>query len=474
MKLFLVVLLACALGSNAETRETFRGRLNSRGTQTIETMMRTMIRQVNDLIKSNVRLPRMQLGPVSVEGFSVRRLDTSQVSIVMNGNQLGLSLRDGSVHLTAQLAVYIPILFVGNLRVAGQFDTYGDGISSTLASSLGVRSGHLWARGMNCQLRVSRPRVDLHNGLINHFANEILRGVMPGITNGVCEGVKKFGTRMANSIFEVIPTNLNVFNLFRLEFPIVNFRTWSRHMVAGIGMEVRPVSNAKTSSAGLRLLGLPEAEDSNMVCTTVSDFVVNTAARTFLPPGTSFQLDVASVLNMLIKDLFKFAIFVKGTITESPLLLIEAGEIKFTLTTKGSMTDKDGNVIQGTELKPTTISVTCPTNETPMFKSVKVAFSGAFNMAIDVNIADVLDQIIKTINGKAVGQLEKRHVIEKRATNADITAVLNKMFFAKWFNGFRLAMTAKHGSMLLCMSGSPSAAANAKIYGLLRSTFNRG
>jgi len=36
MKLFLVVLLACALGSNAETRETFRGRLNSRGTQTSE------------------------------------------------------------------------------------------------------------------------------------------------------------------------------------------------------------------------------------------------------------------------------------------------------------------------------------------------------------------------------------------------------------------------------------------------------
>ena len=35
-------------------------------------------------------------------------------------------------------------------------------------------------------------------------------------------------------------------------------------------------------------------------------------------------------------------------------------------------------------------------------------------------------------------------MIEKRATNADITAVLNKMFFAKWFNGFRLAMTAKH------------------------------
>lgn len=469
MKLFLVVLLACALGSNAETRETFRGRLNARGTQTIETMMRSLIKQVNDLIKANVKLNRMQLGPVVVEGFNIRRLETSQVTILMNGNQLGLSLRNGAVHLTAQLAVYIKV-FWHTIRIAGQFDTYGDGIQADLSSSLGVRGGHLNAVGMNCNIRVDRPRVDLHNHVINHFANEILRGVLPGVMQGVCNGVKKFGTRMANSIFEVIPTNVNVFNMFRLEFPIVNFRTWNRHMVGGIGMEVRPVSNAKTSSAGLRLLPLPEVEDSNMVCGTLSDFVVNTAARTFLPPGASFQVDVASVLNMLVKDLFKFAIFVKGTITESPLLLIENDEIVFSFTTKGVMTDKNGTAIQGTELKPTTITVSCPMNEVPMFDTVKVQFSGAFNMAIDVSIADVLDQIIKTITDKAVGQQQ----LQKRATSADITNVLNKMFFAKWFNGFRVAISAKTGSMVLCMSGSPSASATRLVYGLLRSTFNRG
>ena len=77
-------------------------------------------------------------------------------------------------------------------------------------------------------------------------------------------------------------------------------------------MEVRPLNNKQQSNKGLRLLKLPEAEDGHMVCGTLSDYVVNTATRTFLPPGSSFQLDVASVLNMLVKDLFKFAIFVKG------------------------------------------------------------------------------------------------------------------------------------------------------------------
>ena len=77
-------------------------------------------------------------------------------------------------------------------------------------------------------------------------------------------------------------------------------------------MEVRPLNNKQQSNKGLRLLKLPEAEDGHMVCATLSDYVVNLASRTFLPPGASFQLDVASVLNMLVKDLFKFAIFVKG------------------------------------------------------------------------------------------------------------------------------------------------------------------
>lgn len=54
----------------------------------------------------------------------------------MDNNRLGLALKNGAVHLTAQLAVYIPILF-GQLRIANQFDTYGDGIYASLSSGIG-------------------------------------------------------------------------------------------------------------------------------------------------------------------------------------------------------------------------------------------------------------------------------------------------------------------------------------------------
>ena len=50
----------------------------------------------------------------------------------MAGNKLGLRLRNGAVHLTANLVVY-----VGPLRIAKRFDTYGDGIYAYLDSGIG-------------------------------------------------------------------------------------------------------------------------------------------------------------------------------------------------------------------------------------------------------------------------------------------------------------------------------------------------
>ena len=99
-----------------------------------------------------------------------------------------------------------------------------------------MRGGKLFSQGMGCSLTVGSPRVDLHNGIINHFANLILGGVMPHVTKAVCEGVKKYGNGMVNSVFQAIPTDINVFNIFRLHFPVQNFRSWSRHMVAGVGV----------------------------------------------------------------------------------------------------------------------------------------------------------------------------------------------------------------------------------------------
>ena len=45
------------------------------------------------------------------------------------------------------------------------------------------------------------------------------------------------------------------------------------------------------------------------------------------------------------------------------------------MTTKGVMTDKDGVEIAGTQIKPTTVEVRCPTKATPLFSKVKVVVS---------------------------------------------------------------------------------------------------
>ena len=50
-------------------------------------MMRDMIRKVNDLIKQYTKLNNMQIGPVTVEHFSVRTLDTANVNVIMNNNR---------------------------------------------------------------------------------------------------------------------------------------------------------------------------------------------------------------------------------------------------------------------------------------------------------------------------------------------------------------------------------------------------
>lgn len=349
------------------------------------------------------------------------------------------------------------------------FDTYVDGIHASLQSGMGVNAGHLNALGMGCTLRVDRPRVDLHNPLINHFANAILQGLMPGVTQGVCNGVKKFGTGMANSVFQMIPTNINVFNMFRLEFPVVNFRIWNRHIVGGLGMEVKRANNAGVSKGGLRVRALPEAEDGHMACSAVSEFVINTATRTFLPTGHTINLNVATVMNLFVKDLFKFAIFVRGTITNSPMLTIDNGQISISVGTKGVMTDSAGKAIAGTEIKPTIISVTCPTNETPMFSNVRVQLRGAFNMRFNVNIANVIDMILGIVTKAA-----QYGRVVKRASNADLTRAVDKMFFGDWFTGFNMKLSAKQGAVVVCMSGNPNTAATNKVYHLLRSSFYHG
>ena len=56
---------------------------------------------------------------------------------------------------------------------------------------------------MGCSLTVGRPRVDLHLPIINHFANMMLRGLMPPVTEAVCGAVEKYGNGMVNSIFQV-------------------------------------------------------------------------------------------------------------------------------------------------------------------------------------------------------------------------------------------------------------------------------
>jgi len=464
-----LILILVVVGASAVNDETFRGRVNPRGTQAAENLMRDMIRRVNDLIKQHTRLHNMRIGPVNVEGFQVRTLDTANVNIIMDRNRLGVKVQNGRVHLTAQLAVYINVLF-GRIRIAGQFDTYGDAISGHLDSSVGVSGGKFRSNGMGCSLHVGRPRVDLHCGLINHFANMILNGLMPHVTNAVCEGIKKYGNGMVNSVFQSLPTNINVFNMFRLEFPVRNFRSWSRHMVAGVGMEVRPVNNAAVNYGGIRRLALPEAEDGHMSCVTVSDFVINTASRTFLPVGKSFSVDVGSILKMFFGSIFNGKVFVQGTLTKSPTFLAEPQELHFSVAASGRVLDAEGNVVPGTETKPIEVTVTAPNNQVPMFKTVKVKVSGPITLELDVDLSKIIDMLIKYIDdgyraNPNAGQLEKR------ASNADITRVVNEMFLGKLFSGLSVALSTRHGAVITCLSGNPTGHATSVVYNALRRSF---
>jgi len=431
-------------------------------------MMRSMIRRVNDLIKRHTRLNNMRIGPVNVEGFSVRTLDTANVNIIMDRNRLGLKLNNGRVHLTAQLAVYINVLF-GHIRVAGQFDTYGDGINAQLDTGLSVSGGRFRSQGMGCHLHVGRPRVDLHLPIINHLANMIVQGLMPHVTNAVCNGVKKYGDGMVNSVFQAIPTNLNVLNLFRLEFPVRNFRSWSRHMVAGVGMEVRPVSNGAVSFTGIRHLPLPEAEDSHHACASVSDFVVNTASRTFLPVGKSFSLDVGSILKSFFGSIFNDKVFVQGTLTKSPEFLAEPQEFRFSVAASGRILDKDGKVVPGTETEPIEVVVRAPNNEDPMFSNVKVEVKGPIKINLNLDLSKIIDMLLKFIDDafKGKGQV----ALQKRARNADLVRVVNEMFLGRLFSGVRLALSTRHGAVIVCLSGNPTATATNIVYNALRRSF---
>ena len=466
--LVLLVAAALALSANGVNDETFRGRLNPAGTQSVENMMRNMIRRVNDLIKQHTRLHNMQLGPVHVEGFNVRTLDTSNINIIMDRNRLGVRVNNGRVHLTAQLAVYINILF-GRIRVAGQFDTYGDAINAQLDTGLAVSGGRFRSQGMGCHLSVGRPRVDLHLPIINHLANMILQGLMPHVTNAVCNGVKKYGDGMVNSVFQSLPTNINVLNLFRLEFPVRNFKSWSRHMVAGVGMEVRPVNNQGVNYSGIRRLALPEAEDGHHACVSVSDFVANTASRTFLPVGKSFSVDVGSILKNFFGSIFNDKVFVQGTLTKSPEFLAEPQEFQFSVAASGRILDKDGNVVPGTETAPIEVIVRAPNNEDPMFSNVKVQIKGPIKVTMNLNLSKIIDMLLGFIDDAFRGRGQV--ALQKRASNADIVRVINEMFLGRLFSGLRLAMSTRHGSVIVCLSGNPTAHATNIVYNALRRSF---
>lgn len=468
MKVLVLLVAVLALSAEAVNDETFRGRLNPRGTQVVENMMRSMIRRVNDLIKQHTRLHNMRIGPVNVEGFSVRTLDTSNVNIIMERNRLGVRVNNGRVHLTAQLAVYINVLF-GHIRIAGQFDTYGDAINAQLDTGLSVAGGRFRSQGMGCNLHVGRPRVDLHNGLINHFANMILQGLMPHVTNAVCTGVKKYGDGMVNSVFQSLPTNINVLNLFRLEFPVRNFRSWSRHMVAGIGMEIRPVNNQGINHSGIRRLPLPEAEDSHHACASVSDFVVNTASRTFLPAGKSFAVDVGSILNMFFKGIFNDKVFVQGTLDKSPTFLAEAQEFQFSVAASGRVLDKDGNVVPGTDTGSIEVNVRAPNNEDPMFSNVKIEVTGPIAINLNLDLSGLVDMLLKFIDDAFSGRGQV--ALQKRASNADIVRAINEMFLGQLFSGVRLNLSTRRGAVIVCLSGTPTAHATNIVYNALRRSF---
>ena len=466
MKVLVLLIAALALSGEAANTETFRGRLNPRGTQVVENMMRSMIRQVNDLIKRYTRVNNMQLGPAHVESFQVRTLDTANVNIIMERNRLGVKLTNGRVHLTAQIAVYINV-FIGKIRVGGQFDTYGDAINAQLDTGLSVAGGKFRSQGMGCNLHVGRPRVDLHCGIINHLANMVLQGLMPSVTQGVCTGVKKYGDGIVNSVFQAIPTNINVLNLFRLEFPVRNFRSWSRHMVAGVGMEVRPVNNQGVNHSGIRRLALPEAEDSHMTCASVSDFVVNTASRTFLPPGKSFAINVGSILKMFFGEIFNDMVFVQGTLTKSPTFLAEPQEMHFSVAASGRILDKDGNVVPGTETKPIEVIVRAPNNENPIFSNVKIQVKGPIEIEVDLDLSKLVDMLISFIDTAFKGQ----QALEKRAAHHDLVRVINKMFLGRFFYGVKLAMSTRRGAVIVCLSGTPNIRVTNIVLGALRRSF---
>lgn len=307
--------------------------------------------------------------------------------------------------------------------------------------------------------------------------------LLPTVQNAVCEGVKQFGHGIINGVFEMIPTQVNIFNLFNLHFPLVNFRIWERHIVAGLRMEVRPGNNRQVDQGGLVVRALPEAEDRHFACSAISEYVLNTASRTFFPAGWSITANVATVANLFIKDLFTFAVFARGTIVSPAKLTIENGQIRFTVSVKGVMTTKDGKAIPGAKIKPTTLTVTCPANEKPMFSNVVVKVSGEFNLKFHVNIANIIDMIIKTVNKFAGQQLKKVNkrdldllkrelTLIKRATNKDLSKAADRMFFHKWFSGFSMELSARHGAIMVCMSGVPNAAVSSKVLRMIRGSFH--
>ena len=54
----------------------------------------------------------------------------------------------------------------------------------------------------------------------------------------------------------------------------------------------------------------------HMACGSISDFVVNTASRTFLPVGKTFDINIGSILSLFFKTIFPAKLFLR--VLQSP------------------------------------------------------------------------------------------------------------------------------------------------------------
>ncbi|XP_063686298.1 uncharacterized protein LOC134820041 [Bolinopsis microptera] len=270
------VLLLLVGGICSLSHETVKVRISQHAVDYINEEIRNVIPTIEAELQ-NFPLPQLSGQDYRLYNLKLQSSKIGSSTIKFQDNGLRIKIQNNHFVLGGNFWIQKIIGIQGNVKIsAANFN-----VDTTIDYNYNNRNNRLSLK--DCRINIGRLDIDLYNPFLNFILNVLGGAIRDQASNMICNAVKNSAIPAVNKAFSNLPDDYDIGSVAKIKFTPGEGSVTATQLVSSYFAAVQPVTG--TVDWKFKEQALPSGGYTGQCCFWASEFLLNTALGTLMPPG---------------------------------------------------------------------------------------------------------------------------------------------------------------------------------------------